>query len=177
LLASALLVACTNEANERAARLFDLYLRASDLPPGWQRGRGSIGHWDQERKGIISRSISYHGVPEQQVLGVLVTHELIDYPSAAQAGDAYAEIVGEVIPNEAWTWPEQVNLKSQADQFRLACRRASSQTTSCGSVAQYGNFVSVIYANVFEDKWLTWEDLERLLGSVDTRLAAARDQS
>jgi hypothetical protein len=177
LLVSVLLLGCTSDANERAHRITTLYLRASDLPPGWQRSDGGIGDWDQEREGVISRSLSYYGAPRDQVLGVLVTHELVDYPSATQAKDAYPKVVQAEIPTEAWTSPDQVHFESQADQIRIACLPASAQTTLCRSVAQYGNYISIIYANVFTDKWLTMQDFERLLESIDTRLAAARDES
>jgi hypothetical protein len=177
LFVSSLLVACNNDANERARRILDLQLRASDLPPGWQRTRGAIGDWDQEREGIISRSIGFLGAPEEQEVGALVTQELIDYPSTTQAGDAYQEIVSDVIPNEAWTWPEQVDFQPQADQIHLACRRASPENSRCRSVAQYGHYISIIRANVFTDKWFTMKDLDRLLESIDTRLAAATDEN
>ena len=173
---SVLLVGCTSDANDRATRLIALLLRASDLPPGWQRDHGGIGNWDREREDIVSRFVSFRGVPERQRAGVLVWQELIDYPSANHAGDEFADIVQKEIPPVAWSWPEQVDFDSQAIQIQLACRSTSSEPMSCRSVAQYGNFVSVIYANVFEEQWLTMEDLERLLESIDKRLAAARDQ-
>ena len=173
-----LLAGCTSDANDRATRLFSLLLRASDLPPCWQRTRGVIGDWDQESKGIISRSVGFRGVPEQQRGDVLVSQELINYPSAAQAGEAYPSIVRVVIPTKSWSWPEQVSFRSQADQLQVACVQDpdSPETTWCSGVAQYGSFISVVRANVFEEQWLTMEDLERLLESVDARMAAARDQ-
>ena len=100
-------------------------------------------------------------------------HELIDYPSITEAANAYTEITTALFPTEDWTWPEQVGLNSQADQFRVACRAASPENSHCSSVAQYGNLISVIHANVFQDKWLTIKDLERLLEAVDARIAAA----
>ena len=176
LFVSLLLMACNNDANQRAKRILALQLRAADLPQGWQRTRGAIGDWDQEREGIISRSIGFLGAPEEQEVGALVTQELIDYPSTTQAGDAYQEIVADVIPNEGWTWPEQVSFQSQADQINLACRRASPENSRCRSVAQYGHYISIIRANVFTDQWFTMEDLGRLLASIDARMAAARDE-
>ena len=178
LLVGALLQGCADGFNERLDRLFSLQLRASDLPSGWQRERGVVGRWDEEDKGILSRTVGFLGVPERQRAGVLVTQELIDYPSAAQAEDAYPDIVQAEIPVKSWTWPEQIGFRFQADQIQVSCAQDvdSPETTSCRSVARYGNYVSIIWANVFEEQWLTMDDLERLLESVDARMAAARDQ-
>lgn len=178
LLVGALLQGCANGSSERLDRLFALRLRTSDLPPGWHHDRGAIGEWDQESKGILSRTVVFLGVPERQRAGVLVWQELVDYPSAAQAEDAYPDIVQAEIPAKSWAWPEQIDFHSQADQIQVACAQDvdSPETTSCRSVAQYGNYVSIIWANVFEEQWLTMDDLERLLESVDARMAAARDQ-
>jgi len=178
LLVGALLQGCVNGSSDRLDRLFALQLRTSDLPPGWQYARGAIGEWDQESKGILSRTVVFLGVPERQRAGVVISQELIDYPSAAQAENAYPDIVQAEIPTKSWSWPEQVNFRSQADQIQVACVQDpdSAGTTWCRSAAQYGNYISVIWANVFEEQWLTMEDLERLLESVDARMAAARDQ-
>jgi len=169
---------CTSDANDRAIRLIALLLRASDLPPGWQRDHGGIGNLDREREDIVSRFVSFRGVPERQRAGVLVWQELIDYPSNPQAKDAYTDILRNEIPSEAWTWPEQVSFEYQADELEVTClaQPSAPETTWCRSVAQYGNFVSIIYANVFEEQWLTMEDLERLLESIDKRMAVARDR-
>ena len=177
LLASVLLTGFTSDANERATRIFALQLRASDLPPGWQRDHGGRGKLDQEREGVISRFVSFGWGSDLQRAGVFVRQELIDYPSTNQAADAFADIVRVQIPSDAWTWPEQVDFRYQADKLEVACLQPSSlETTWCTAFAQYGNFVSIIYANVFEDRWLTVEDLERLLESIDKRMAATRDQ-
>jgi hypothetical protein len=32
--------------------------------------------------------------------------------------------------------------------------------------------ISIFYANVFEDEWFTWEDMERVLLAIDQRMAA-----
>jgi len=175
---SVLLVGCTSDANDRATRLIALLLRASDLPPGWQRDRGGRGRLDQEREGIISRFVVFLRVPERQRAGAPVWQELIDDPNTNQAGDTFADIVRMEIPNNGWTWPEQVDFPYRADQIEVACTQDpdSPGTTWCTSVAQYGNFVSIIYAHVYEEQWLTMEDLERLLESIDKRMAAARDQ-
>ena len=178
ILLSVLLIGCANDSNDRLERLFDLRLSASDLPAGWQLAHGGRGRLDQEREGVLSRSVFFRGVPERQRADVFVRQELIDYPSANQAADTFADIVRMEIPNNGWSWPEQVDFPYRTDQIEVACTQDpdSPGTTWCRSVAQYGNFVSIIYANVFEDRWLTMEDLERLLESIDKRMAAARDQ-
>ena len=179
LLASALLPACTSDANERATRIFALLLRASDLPPGWQRDRGGRGRFDHESEGIISRFVVFLQAPERQGAGAPVWQELIDYPNTNQAADAFAGIVRIEIPDNGWTWPEQVDFPYRADKLEVACvpQPSSPETTWCTSIAQYGNYISVIYANVFEEQWLTMEDFERLLVAADARLAGAKDLS
>jgi YD repeat-containing protein len=61
------------------------------------------------------------------------------------------------------------------ERGQLARKVATPENSYCGSVAQYGNYISIIRANVFTGKWFTMGDLEYLLESIDTRLAAARD--
>jgi hypothetical protein len=43
--------------------------------------------------------------------------------------------------------------------------------TSCRVTARYGDIVMVLLANVFEDKWFTWADLEYVLQVIDERMA------
>lgn len=179
LLLAMFLVSC-GKSDPRLDRLFSLRIQASDLPTGWQREKGGIGDRDSKDEGVISRWVQFRGAPEKEILGVLVSQELTDYPDIDQATSAYAEIVKEIFPVEDWTWPEQVVLVSQADQFRLACfeqyvsnydDQRLKGSYYCRAIGQYGTTISVIYANVFQDQWLTFEDLQHLLEAADARLA------
>jgi len=182
LFSSALLTGC-GKPNPRLERLFPLFIHTTDLPSGWYRDEGGIGPRDREGEGIISRWVQFRGVPEKEFPTVLVIQELIDYPDLDQAVRAYAEIVEEEFPVEKWTWPEQIQFESKADQFRLACveRRIDIHgevderfrgSYHCTAVGRYGSIISVIYANVFKDQWLTFKDLQRLLEAADIRLAS-----
>lgn len=178
---SVLLVGC-GEPNPRLEHLFSLRIRTTDFPPSWHRESGGIGDRERESEGIISRWVSFRGAPEEELLGVLAWQELIDYPDLGQAAHAYTEIVEEEFPVEEWTWPEQIQFESRADQFRLACLDVQATHVDvderywgmyyCTAVGRYGTIISVIHVNVFKDEWLTFTDLQRLLEAADTRLAS-----
>jgi hypothetical protein len=185
LFGGALLTGCGDmcHPNPRLERLFPLFITKSDLPVGWYRVGGDISRRDRENEGVIARQVKFAGVPEEEFPSVLVSQELIDYPDLGQAARAYAEIVEEEFPVEKWTWPEQIQFESKADQFRLACveRRIDIHgevderfrgSYFCRAVGRYGSIISVLHANVFKDQWLTFDDLKRLLEAADTRLAS-----
>ncbi len=165
LFTSALLTGCGGvcHPDPRLERLFPLFITTSDLPSGWHREGGGIGDRDREGEGIISRWVSFRGVPEKVFPTVLAWQELIDYPDFDQATSAYAEIVEEEFPVEEWTWPEQIQFESKADQFHLACleRRVDIHgevderfrgSYHCRAVGRYGSIISVLHANVFKDR-------------------------
>lgn len=180
LLASVLLSGC-DKSSPRLDRLFSLRIQTTDLPDGWYREKGGIGDRDSESEGIISRWVQFRGVPEAELPGVLVIHELIDYPDLDQATTAYGEIVEEAFPVEEWIWPEQIQLYRGADQFYLACLdiQAAYEDADerywgmyhCTAVGRYGSTISLLYVSVFQDQWLTFEDLQRLLEAADARIA------
>jgi hypothetical protein len=181
LLISMLLAGCI-ESSPRLERLFSLQVRTTDLPSGWFTDGVGIGDRNRENEGIISRWIQFRGVPEAVFPTVLVIHELTDYPDVEQATTAYGETVEEIFPVEDWTWPKQIVLVNRAEQFRLACleRRVDNHERvdeyfqgafHCKAIGRYGTIISIIYANVFQDQWLTFEDLQRLLEAADARLA------
>jgi hypothetical protein len=185
LFSGALLTGCGDvcHPNPRLERLFSLFIHTTDLPSGWHREGGGIGDRDREGEGIISRWVSFRGVPEKVFPTVLAWQELIDYPDLDQATSAYGEIMEEEFPVEEWIWPEQIQFESKADQFHLACleRRVDIHgeiderfrgSYHCRAVGRYGSLISVLHANVFKDQWLTFEDLQRLLEAADTRLAS-----
>ena len=181
-LAVAILTACDFFYEDpRVMRLFPLFISTSDLPSGWWRTGGGIG--DAEGEGVISRWVQFQGAPEEEFPSVLVWQELADYSDPEQAARTYAERVAAHFPTENWIWPEQVDFHSRADQFHFACLEGQIRTFdgthehvrpyhACTAIGQYGSIVSVLHANVFEDEWLTFEDLQHLLELADTRLAS-----
>jgi hypothetical protein len=179
LFVSAFLAGCV-ESSPRLERLFSLHIRTTDLPSGWYHDAGGRGDRDRENEGIVSRWVQFRG-SRTKLAGVLVSQELIDYPDLDLATESYAEIAGQEFPAENWIWPEHIQFESKADQFRLACLAVEAIDGEldnvyagmhhCTAVGRYGTLVSVIYANVFRDQWLTFDDLQRLLEAADARLA------
>jgi len=165
----------------RVKHLFPLFITTSDLPSGWWRTGGGIG--DAQGEGVISCWVQFQGVPEEEFPSVLVSQELADYSNPEQATRAYAQQLAAYFPTKNWVWPDQIEFHSQADQFHLACLKGKIRTFdgmhehirphhACTAIGQYGSIVSVLHANVFENEWLTFEDLQRLLETADTRLAS-----
>jgi hypothetical protein len=56
----------------------------------------------------------------------------------------------------------------------MSVRISGVPAQSCKAVASYGDIISVLYANVFEERWFTWEDLKRVLQVIDQRADAQR---
>jgi hypothetical protein len=173
------------ESNQRVAQIFPLFIQPMDLPSGWYydtTGAG-IGRLDNERQGVISRYRTYRGTRDRDLLEVHVSQEIILFPDADQAARSFSAIVEEEVPTKDWGWPEQVRFESEADQFLLVCldlravladaEKRHRETHWCRSIGRYGAVVSIIWANVFEDKWLTFEDFQNLLTMADTRLTGA----
>ena len=181
-----LAVGC-GEQDPRLHRLFSRMVKQADLPSGWFVAGGGVDDRDQPDKGILARWIEFRGVPESVYPTVLAIHWLIDYPDGDQARAAYEQAVTEEFPVSAWVWPEQVQITSQADEFRLACLERNVEIYSnlderyrgsffCRAVGRYGTTVSIIYANVFEDEWLTYADLQHLLEVSDARMATGQSR-
>jgi hypothetical protein len=180
LLISILLTGCI-ESSPRLDHLLSVQIQTTDLPAGWFVDGVGTGDRDREDEGILSRWIQFRGVSEAVFPSVLVIHELTDFPDLDQATNAYVEIAKGEFPVEEWVWPEHVHFDSQADQFRLACLDVQANYADvgeryygmyhCTAVGQYGTIVSVIYASVFKDQWLTFADLQHLLKAADVRLA------
>jgi hypothetical protein len=150
-------------------RLFPLFIGLSDLPPGWQRGRAKI----EDVEGAISRTYFFLGSEDPDKLYVAVSQQLAIYPDVARATTAYPGWVSREFPTAVWNPPPQLTFQSKADQFDLKCMDVHINdrlTHSCRALGRYGDVISSIYANVFEDEWLTFEDFERLLERADERL-------
>jgi hypothetical protein len=154
----------------RLDRLFSLFIDLSDLPPGWHRGMARI----ESVEGAVSRRYFFLGSDDPDKLYVAVSQQLAIYQDAAGAAAAYPRWVSEEFPAPDWKPPPQLTFQSKADQFDLKCMDVHIDgrlTHSCTALGRYGDVISLIYANVFEDKWLTFADFERLLQRADKHLA------
>jgi hypothetical protein len=184
MLCGGLLLASCMQSEPRVERLFQLFIQPSDLPAGWYHDAGGIGELEREEEGIFSRWVQFRRNPEREAVGVLVSQELVDYPTVEQAVSAYDDIIETLRPVEEWRWPDEIAHDSQADRFSVACMQDDITLAevdrryvgmyNCNAVGQYGHLVSIIYANVFQNQWLTFEDLQRLLNAADRRLATGQ---
>jgi hypothetical protein len=159
---------------EVESRIFRTMIQTFDFPQGWRRGNmGEI-----EVEGATSRAVSIRGPANLEQYAVLVTHIVSIYDSAEAAREAYPGVSAQNFPTSAWAPPEGFSYESStADEFALQCmsvRISGVPAESCKAVARYGDIISVLYANVFEGRWFTWEDLERVLRAIDQRAAAQR---
>jgi hypothetical protein len=153
----------------RLEHLFTLFIEPSDLPQGWRHDWSGI----EEVEGAISRTYLFRGSNDPDKLYVNVSQQLAMYPDAASAAAAYPGWVSREFPTAVWNPPPQLTFQSKADQFDLKCMDVHINdrlTHSCRALGRYGDVISSIYANVFEDEWLTFEDFERLLERADERL-------
>jgi hypothetical protein len=153
----------------RLEHLFTLFIEPSDLPQGWRHDWSGI----EEVEGAMSRTYLFRGSNDPDKLHVNVSQQLTMYPDATSAAAAYPDWVSAHFPTQTWKPPLQITFRSRADQFDLKCMDFCVNghlTHSCTALGRYGNVISLIYANVFDDKWLTFEDFEHLLERADERL-------
>ena len=149
-------------------RLFPLFVELSDLPSGWKRGEATI----EKVEGAISRTYGFRGSDDPDKLYVNVSQQLTIYPDVTAAVAAYPGWVHREFPASDWKPPLRLAFRSRADQFDLRCISFSPSggMVSCRALGRYGDVIALIYANVFDDKWLTFADFERLLDRADERL-------
>jgi hypothetical protein len=75
-----------------------------------------------------------------------------------------------------WTLPADTSYSGQvADQFRLGCSTdIASSVESCQFVGQYDVYLVRLHTHMSVDM-MTYEDLERILGEIDRRMANCLD--
>lgn len=132
-------------------------MNATDLPFGW-------GHpWDDSIKtpdGFGQRVIYYGADPRSQPY-VNVSQRLVYYRTVAYSQAAYQAAVAEAIPAayaDKWVRPPELDFHGRADDMTIAClpgRMEGIYLRSCRVIARYDDVVMTLYANVFEDRWLT----------------------
>ncbi len=147
-------------------------LNATDLPFGW-------GHpWDNtitEPDGYGLQVVYYGANPRSQSY-VNVNQRLVYYRTAESSQAAYQAAVAEAIPASAahkWVRPPELDFTAHADEVTIAClpgRMEGIYLRSCSFIARYDDVVMTVYANVFEDRWLTMAQFKRLLERVDARV-------
>lgn len=168
-----LMTGCLSSENaEIEKRISRASIQVSDLPFGFQRGRAVIKNTDD----TLSQAWTFRKTPSNQNTFVLVSQQIILYADASAAHDAYSALKRQIFPTSDWVGPAQLSYETSiADQFHFACIPSELDgipAYTCSALGQYGDMTSVLYANVFQSQGFTWEDMERVLGAIDDRMAA-----
>ena len=158
-------------------RMFSVKLQPTDFSLGWKQRNYQVGDIEGA---VAARTWAFASGAGASSVSPGAAHEIIVYPGADIAADAYPDMIAKWFPTPTWVSPDQLHYQSTvADQFRFACIPATINgipTSSCRAVGQYGSLVSVFVTNVFEDRWFTWEDMEHILQVIDERMAADMQQ-
>lgn len=178
LVASLLLSSCIRDAMPPAVRqqvrlgLID----GADLPFGW--GYRSGGPLDVP--GGYGQGVGFHGANPDKHSFVLVTQRLEIYPDDSASRAAFQTRVDEAIPPDyadVWGQPPELNFQGGADEIKIACMAVQINgisTRSCRVTARYGELVTSLWGNVFEDRWLTMAQFRQLVERLDQHMQAAR---
>ncbi len=179
LVASLLLSSCIRDEMPPAVRqqirlgLID----GADLPFGWGYRSGR----PLEIVDGYSQSVGFHGANPDQYTFVLVTQRLEIYPNESLSHGIYRTRVNELIPSayaDVWVQPpEMEDFQGGADEIQITCMAVHINgipTRSCQVIARYGELVTTLFANVFEDRWLTMSQFRKLVERLDQRMQAAR---
>lgn len=69
-----------------------------------------------------------------------------------------------------------ITLPAHADEGRMAClafRINGARGEGCALVARYGRVVVILYANIFEGRWLSQHEYQRIVTTMATRIVKA----
>jgi len=149
-------------------------IQLADFPAGWRRDGGMV----VDVEAAVSRSVSFRGPAGTDRYSVLASQQIVVYASSDAAGDVFPGLEDEWFPTARWTPPEQLRYESTtADRFRFECLPVTISGVpahACRAMGQYGDIVSILLANVFEERWFTWQDMEHVLKGIDERMDAER---
>lgn len=150
-------------------------LDATDLPFGWRRE--STGVPQDLTGGIIARYRDYRG-PESTPVFVRAGQSIALYANEAESDAAYQATAKEMIPagyEDQWPHPPELDFTTHADAIIIGCGAGvfnGIPARTCRVAARYGNLVTTIRGQIFEDHWLTMLQFRRLLERVDAKMAA-----
>jgi len=150
---------------------------ATDLPFGWSRRSTGV---PQDPMGSVARYRDYQGPSRYAIPFVRAGQTIYLYPSETESRTAYKNLVADNIPAAAidkWPQPPELDLPLHADESTIGCmawiiNNIPNQT--CSLIARYGNLVTVVDGQVFEDRWLTMAQFRHLLERVDMRMESIR---
>lgn len=150
---------------------------ATDLPFGWRRESTGVPH---DLRGEVARYRDYRG-PTGSPIFVRAGQSIALYSTLTDSESAYAEAAAAMIPKDyadKWPWPPELDLAMHADQIVIGCNPGffdDIKAITCAVTAQYGNLVTSLYGQVFEDRWLTMAQFRHLLERVDAKMEAIRE--
>jgi hypothetical protein len=159
-------------------RIFAAQIQQGDVPAGWGHRDASI----IDLANAEGRSISYYGVSRRDSPWIKVTQRIYLFSSVELAVQGFEEQAKLNIPAESahkYVFPSELESHYQADQMQVGClpsRINGIPSLVCKVTARYEDMLILIYANVFEDRWLTMADFRRVLEAMDRRAVAANAQ-
>lgn len=153
-----------------------LLIDASAFPPGWYRAfdAGPIPKREYGERESLYVGFAHEGL-QPYTLGA--SHTLYRYRNELDAAIVYTLLFsGKGFPDHimitGWVIPEEWLYQSAvADRFRFACGELDSVAPkwTCKAVAQYDEYISVFSTELSPD-YMTHEDLERILVTIDERM-------
>ncbi len=144
----------------------------ADLPFGW--GYRSGGPLDVP--GGYGQGVGFHGADPVKYPFVLVTQTLEIYPDESASRAAFQARVDEAIPPgyaDVWVQPPELDFRGNADEIKIACMSVHINgipTRSCRVTARYGELVTTLWGNVFEDRWMTMAQFRYLVERLDKHM-------
>ena len=149
-------------------------VNATDLPFGWGHRASSI----PELPGAVGRSVSYLGADAGSSF-VNVRQRVFIFPTDRNSAAGYDQVVSQSIPEQyadRWILPPELDIETQADQLTVRCLAGSANglpIQTCVAIGQYGDMLSELSGNIFDDRWLTMDQFRRVLERVDARMYQA----
>jgi len=153
-------------------RFETLRIKVEDLPAGWYDGGSQV----EEVPGAKARFYWFHNTSARNKSWVNVSQEIILYPDPQAAANAYDKWLAEY--TESWASPPGFEFTGQTDQMHVVCLSGYVNELhhyACEALGLYGNTLSVLRGNVFDDRWLTMEDFQAILEAMDRRIVAAAE--
>jgi hypothetical protein len=156
------------------ARFQASFIQAQDLPLGWHRSKRGIQF--ENVPGAEARFLVFYGTWDSDKSWVNVGQDLILYPDQQAATNAYDKRITEY--TEAWIIPSELEIVSRADRMHVTCLPGyinGMHYQVCEAIGLYGDMLSILGGNVFDNRWLTMEDFQAVLEAMDRRIVAAME--
>jgi len=161
----------------RDFRIDKLLIDVSVFPPGWYVYQDPK-RYGEDRAQEDDRYIEFRSMEDAATHSM---HIVFQYRDDGAAAYWYAEYLPAEFESAfrltPWETSDDLQYHSQvADQFRFACADFqftdgdSKRYTRCTAMGQYDEYVSVFFTYVSSDS-ITYADLERILKTIDERMA------